>query len=139
MKSIARYISGVFFRLITGFITHCIPERMKRLIFISSLATQFNHDKTLAPETISKLNTIMGLASDCKSLHLGSQLTHVIWADDQCVGLCQVAKESEIESKRIPVLVKNICESTKPWLRYRPERMEADVSQLIEARGILAH
>ncbi|MCK9234810.1 MAG: hypothetical protein M0P09_00685 [Acholeplasmataceae bacterium] len=113
---------------------------MKRIVFVSSLACQMSPEKKLSPETINKLNLLMDLVEDSKSLELGSDFSNAIWKNRQCLTVCQkVAQEEVSDDQSVSSIVASIKESTAHWLKYGDEKlMERDIQFLVENKEVIA-
>jgi len=132
---------GFVYRAITSCIAFFLPERMKRILFVSSLAAQLSKDQTVPPEALSKINELLDLAHDSGSMELGVELSNVIWKDAECSLMCfQMSNEQFIAQERIPYIISIILKATAPWLRYGKENdgaMEKDIRALIDSRATI--
>jgi len=130
---------GFVYRAITSCVSFFLPERMKRILFVSSLAAQLAKDQQMTPEALNKINEMLDLAKDAESMELGVELSNVIWKDAECSLMCfQVSTEQVIAQERIPYIISIILKATAPWLRYGKEddgAMEKDIRALISNRA----
>jgi hypothetical protein len=114
--------------LITRLIGKVLPDRMKRIIFVSSLVAHINDCKNPDKELLSKINTLLTLSGERGALVLPMKMHSQIWDK---VELIEV-----FTSKNIPIddihqiaeykFVKNqarlvseeLVKRTPRWLRY---------------------
>lgn len=105
---------------ISLFIRRHLPDRTKRLIFISSLIANIKTDKEFDQKTLHKLNMVMQLASNESALKLPVQLSHAIWHGRDTFEKYNSAIPTDHKPEKTTIADINhrILEAMPPWLRY---------------------
>ncbi len=110
-----------------------MAPRMKRLVYLSSLAAVINNTQTLDKDITMKLNEILHLATTGTSaLRLPIQLSNVLWANKKILQEhFAKLKESKKDSTCAIDSIKQILSTSPSWIRYGSEsEMMGDISSL---------
>jgi hypothetical protein len=123
-----------------------LPDRMKRLIFISSFLAHIHKCRKSDDALISKLNELLELSGDKNALVLPMQLHDKIWSDvklDQILNNKSVRLSSfdeiasyEFLSTKLRIVSEEIVEATPAWLKYSSKtKMRSDLITLFKSLG----
>lgn len=110
-----------------------MAPRMKRLVYLSSLAAVINNTQTLDKDITVKLNEILHLSNTGTSaLKLPIQLSNVLWSNKKILKE-HFAKLKESKTSSICALdsIRKILSTSPSWIRYGSEsEMMEDISSL---------
>lgn len=141
-----------FHRATIGVLNTLLPDRIKRMIFISSLAAHIkevsNPDKVL----IGKLNKLLELSSSDGALKLPMSAHQRIWHNLEPNTIYASTRQSdspltslsELQSHRLPpqqlrIVSEQIIKFTPDWLRYGSNRqIRSDLMRLFSNMGELS-
>lgn len=123
-----------------------LPNRTKRLIFVSSFLAHIQNCNSTDKSIISKLNTLLHLSGDDKALVLPMQLHERIWGDiniekilhDKGIEVSNIDKIIHVQfmSKKIRTLSEDIVKVMPEWLKYDSNtRMKTDLVKLFNNIG----
>jgi hypothetical protein len=119
-----------------------LPNRTKRLVFISSLTARFRGSNSVDKETLHKLNQMMKLCANEKAMELPVLFGSAIWQGKTSVEICNgdVCK-TEITSTNVKDMVANVVTVMPKCLKYGNDgQMEKDVEQfLLNSKVLIAH
>lgn len=116
-----------------------LSQRMKRLVFISSIVGLIYKVKNPDLKMIYKLNSVLHLAHSPEAMQLPYRVKSVIWRDKDLTTLGQNGKAIHIEDiqtfdlckEDIDRLSNQVVGQTPAWLRYScPEEMCKDLKAL---------
>ena len=123
-----RKVNGFFLMLINKI----IPERLIRILFISSVFSKLFKHKTkdkLGKEDIELLNSKLELSTNNGALELGMLLSNVIWCDNN--KSVKAINDIDLRNKKNYLnYVKIIKTITPKWLRYNYDLMDKDLKLL---------
>ena len=118
-------------------ISSLLPERLIRVLFISSLYTKIFKIKTVDPLVLHKLNSILKVCENDYALGAGMKLSSVFWNDVELKQIqvvlndkneLTISKETEEEIANV------IIENTPKWLLYNRTDMYMDIKHIVEYR-----
>ena len=106
----------------------CLDSRMKRLVYITSLAAVIRNNKDLDNQILDKMNSVLNLANaELKSLKLPALVCDKIWTNQSVIeDDIKYLKENNTSSKSCIDKVKNIINHTPKWLIYDTEEKVLD-------------
>lgn len=125
-------LNRVVMKPIVGFLERHLPNRTKRLIFITSLGARMKNTETFDNATLHKLNQVMTLSSNESALKLPVQLSRAIWRGKSSYEIFNADVQETIKAARIKEMAVRAIKAMPAWLRYdRDENIEKDVVQLL--------
>lgn len=100
-----------------------LDSRMKRLVYITSLAAVIKNNKDLDTQILGKMNSVLNLANtELKSLKLPALVCDKIWTNQSIIkDDIKYLKENNVNNKSCIDKVKNIIKCTPSWLKYDNE------------------
>lgn len=112
------------------------PERMIRILFLSSLYSRLFKVEVLEDDIFHKVNEILFVCETDSALGVGMKLNRVFWdnvelgvIETQLIdGKIQIGKETKEK------IIREIIAKTPRWLRYSKEEMQKDVGRLVDNR-----
>lgn len=112
------------------------PERMIRILFLSSLYSRLFKVEVLEDDIFHKVNEILSVCETDSALGVGMKLNRVFWdnvelgvIETQLIdGKIQIGKETKEK------IIREIIAKTPSWLRYSKEEMQKDVGRLVDNR-----
>ena len=116
---------------------YIMPERLVRILFLSSLYGRLFNVRTLDPEIYHKLNRVLEIASNDSALGMGMQFSQAFWngrglsvigTELNTYNQLVLTKEAEKE------IVDKIITITPKWLTYSRESMVDDITKMIQHR-----
>lgn len=136
-KMVGKLLTKVLFKL---------PNRTKRLIFVSSFLAHIQNCNSTDKAIISKLNTLLHLSSDDKALVWPMQLHEKIWGDikiekilhDKGIEISDIDKIAHVQfmSRKVRLLSEDIVKAMPEWLKYDSNtRMRGDIMKLFNNLG----
>lgn len=125
-----------------------LPDRTKRLIFVSSFLAHIQICDSSDRNLISKLNLLLDLSADDNALVLPMQWHERIWSDvhvdkilhDKGIEISNINQILEIEfmSPKVRTLSEDIIKAMPKWLKYDSNtRMRSDLIKLFRNIGDL--
>lgn len=117
----------------TGFLHRHVPNRTKRLIFVTSLSARLKDTQTLDNATLAKLNQVMVLSHTEDAMKLPVQLSRAIWNGKSAREIFNADLPKEMLCRgRIKELASAAIAAMPAWLHYgEPNEIEYDVSRLL--------
>lgn len=133
-------MDGYFMKKFISVIERRMPNRTKRLVFISSLAMRLSVNNEVIDEAmLIRLNKELGLANNASSMQLPAYMSDIIWSSMKSHELItsSITKE-KLTNARIKRIIKSVLLATPCWLKYDDEKHIAqDVEKLISSRSIV--
>jgi hypothetical protein len=109
-----------------------LSERTKRILFVASFSAQLKDPGTLNGEMVSKLNSMLELASDDAALKFPIHLSQVIWRNRPLEPGLRVSLRNGSLHSRASSLGKKIMDAMPSWMQYGDEsKMQSDIEQLL--------
>lgn len=109
-----------------------VNQHTKRILFVTSLYTRVSRLDKLQQSAVAKLNQLMVLATDEKSLPLATRLQSFIWNNTEINDALSPDvlsnQMSEEEKHELSTRVVDMCPI---WLRYGKPNMIRDVQKLL--------
>jgi hypothetical protein len=120
--------NNAFIRITVG----SMAPRMKRLVYLSSLAALITNTTELDVAIANKLNTVLKLASTgTGSIRLPVLLNKVIWANKQIIQQHIDQLKTSYESVCSVASLDAIIASTPSWIMYdTPDTIKSDLGKL---------
>lgn len=143
--AIREKLMGLWIRFLDGF----LPDRFKRMIFLSSLMAYIQGTKSPDKELINKLNQLLHLASSSNPVMVPPLFNQQIWKQivprNEPLGKTGVtlAQLSEVQDYKIFTsqarsVSDRIIKNTPSWLKYGSNnQMRADLMKLLQGVGKL--
>lgn len=104
----------------------------KRIMFITSLYAQLTQLDSLKAEAVSKLNSVMGLATREEAIQFPAAISSVVWrGKDVTSVLTADMMDQNVDAMRIHEVAKKLVDLCPRWMRYPVPEMERDVATLI--------
>lgn len=130
---------------------HILPNRTKRLIFVSSFIAHIQNCETTDKNLITKLNTLLHLCGSDNALVFPMQLHDKIWKNANIEQLFQekgfetstdlallTVNKPKTMSKKIRTLSEDIIKVMPAWLRYSSNsQMRQDLITLLLNIGVI--
>lgn len=118
-------------------ISFLLPERLIRVLFISSLYTKIFKIETVDPLVLHKLNSILKVCENDYALGAGMKLSNIFWNDVELKQIQVVLNNKneltiskEVEEEIASAIIKN----TPKWLLYNRADMYMDIRRMVEYR-----
>ena len=113
-----------------------LPNRTKRIVFLTSLAGRLKEAFLLDEVVISGINKLFKLASSDAALEFPYDLSKVIWGGKTREDICRSSFNSNITfTFSIASITRCIMEAIPSWLRYGSDKeIESDIELLLENR-----
>ena len=125
--------------LFAHFINKLLPNRIKRLVFLSSLTAILVDMKELNNETLHKLNTLLGLCMNDNAMKLPISMRDFIWhhmTPAQVLNTEPIWDKLSTES--ISTMSSSIIKKMPSWLHYNKDMdIKRDVEYLLHNRSSL--
>ena len=135
MKLIYKLHIDNFFTFILNFI---LPDRTKRLILLSSLASALNHCDSLDKQTIRKLNALLSLAYNDEAMYFPISISDMIWHNVDLISLETQSANLNVDESIISLTkTEYILNHIPTWLKYGTyENIKKDVLQILNTNSI---
>ena len=130
------YNPGIFKASMGAVFRQLLPSRMKRLVFVISLAAKVRKGDALEIGALAKLNEIMDLCQSDKSMGLPVTLSEVIWKDrlDPEVEAA-FNDDTDVPEATLSSIISRILERVPAALRYgSEEELKADIRTMFDHR-----
>lgn len=113
------------------FFVRILPDRMKRIIYLTSLTAIAKQTNVPEKELIRKLNHVLHLSSTGDAaLKLPIHLSRLIWAD-KVVFRQDIEKLAVCEDEEVHACAERIVEATPKWFSYgKPNELLNDIVAL---------
>lgn len=121
---------------------HLLPPRIKRLMFLSSLAGKIAGEKQMDRETLLKFQERFKLCQDPNAIELGLALNEKLWATRPIDALvCPVNLEIQNTEQDLTRIARRIVAIMPCWMVYGTTitKIVADTRELLAARNDLFH
>lgn len=122
------------------FLTWLFPDRIKRMIFLSTLAAHIRDLQQPDAETLSKLNDILLLSSDAKALRFPMEFHSRIWGkfNPVCLRKEGIAVDSicglqtrGLAKSELRIVANRLIDYMPAWLKYQSkEGIRQDIYKL---------
>lgn len=128
--------------LLIYIMTVILPNRIKRLIFLSSLTALLIDIKEHDEETLHKLNVLLQICSHEKAMMLPISLRNFIWHNMTASQIMNTEVSVQdvrgLESGKLVQMVRSIVSTIPSWLKYSENYViECDVENLLKNCGRL--
>jgi hypothetical protein len=123
----------------TCLINWALPNRTKRLLFLTSLASRFINMSNFNKETMHKLNSLLKLCNNERAMELPIALSNIIWHGKTSMELCHCdVCNVELSKELIKEMTSNILSLVPTWLKYsEDEDIKHDVEILLRNSRML--
>lgn len=122
-----------FFSVLEFFASKVFSKHGKRIMFISSLYVQVTQLERLKAEVVSKLNSVMGLATREEAIHFPAAISSIVWRGTEVKSvLTKELLDQNVDAQRAKEVATQVVDLCPRWIRYAAKNvMEADVANLI--------
>lgn len=122
------------------FLKRTLPDQIKRMIFLSSLAAYIRDLHKPDKETLERLNDLLLLSSNVEALRLPMEIQSKIWGSFdvqrlQCDGIqCQSLRNFELKGlakSEVRIVANRLIEHMPTWMKYQSkEGIRQDIYRL---------
>lgn len=120
-----------FRKRLCGAFCGVLPDHMKRLVLISSLAAKMKNQRELDPQTMEKLNRLMHLCTSEKAMQLPAVIAPVIWDEPLDDIRPALAKQAKGDDSVLRDVVQRVVQRMPKGLRYTADGgVERDLYRL---------
>lgn len=126
-------LPNVLSRLAVRAFARASNDHGRRLLYLTSLYTRYNHLQKLEEGAIEKLNYLLVMASDKDALRLPGRLGDVFWAEVPLEDVLNRDVLQKLDLQQMRLLAQHVVAITPKCLRYggKSNRMITDTYQLI--------
>lgn len=116
-------------------LTMCLPERMKRMMVISSLTAYILRMEELDSDVIKRLNEVFKLCSLDEAMQFPILLNTLLWHNRHIGEVARsLMSDENVTEGKLTVLTQRIKSSVPQWLKYNDAQLHDDVSYLLHHR-----
>lgn len=129
----ALQLPNVLTRLAVKALAHTANDHGRRLLYLTTLYSRYNHLQQLEASAIEKLNYLLVVASDDNALRLPVRLGHVYWAEVALDDILNRDVLRKVDLRQMRSLAQKVVAIAPNCLRYgdSTNRMTTDTYQLI--------
>lgn len=130
-----KHLTALFRQLGGKLLNVCLPERMKRMMLVSSLAAYISRKKELDLSQLTKLNEDFKLCTLETALFFPVSISKALWHGRM---ISEVSKEmfqkADVSEGKLSVIAQRIKASVPFWLRYDELQLSEDIKHLLKCR-----
>lgn len=112
-------------KLYRSILKYIFPERIKRLIFMSSVISKLTDSKQLDAETLKRLNETLHICEFQNAMLLPMRYSHTLW-NDEVVHRANDDGTPDLDQQKAAIL-----NQVPQWLIYNHKDMETDLVNIL--------
>jgi hypothetical protein len=132
---IMKHLVALWRLLVGKLLTVFLPERMKRMMLVSSLAAYISRQKELDLVVLTRLNEDFKLCTLEEALYFPVAINSLLWHGRM---ISEISKEmfsrNDVSEGKLTVIAQRIKASVPCWLRYDELQLSADIKHLLKDR-----